>query len=39
MIAAVHGWDVAFYVFGFFKGVLLFTIIVLISTIWSSLKS
>jgi len=33
-----HGWDVAFYVFGFFKGVLLFTVIVLIGTGWSFLK-
>ncbi|CAM0945218.1 unnamed protein product [Alopecurus aequalis] len=33
-----HGWDVAFYVFGFFKGVLLFTVIVLIGTGWSILK-
>nr|CAD1819023.1 unnamed protein product [Ananas comosus var. bracteatus] len=33
-----HGWDVAFYVFGFFKGVLLFTVIVLIGTGWSFIK-
>ncbi|KAF0931594.1 hypothetical protein E2562_005559 [Oryza meyeriana var. granulata] len=33
-----HGWDVAFYVFGFFKGVLLFTVIILIGTGWSFLK-
>ncbi|WVZ74578.1 hypothetical protein U9M48_022743 [Paspalum notatum var. saurae] len=33
-----HGWDVAFYVFGFFKGTLLFTVIVLIGTGWSFLK-
>ena len=33
-----HGWDVAFYVFGFFKGILLFTVIVLIGTGWSFLK-
>ncbi|XP_028097919.1 protein GPR107-like [Camellia sinensis] len=33
-----HGWDVAFYVFGFFKGVILFTVIVLIGTGWSFLK-
>uniref|UniRef100_A0A0D9YV22 Uncharacterized protein n=1 Tax=Oryza glumipatula TaxID=40148 RepID=A0A0D9YV22_9ORYZ len=33
-----HGWDVAFYVFGFFKGVLLFTVIILIGTGWSILK-
>lgn len=35
---AAHGWDVAFYVFGFFKGILLFTVIVLIGTGWSFLK-
>ncbi|KVI07281.1 protein GPR107-like [Cynara cardunculus var. scolymus] len=33
-----HGWDVAFYFFGFFKGVTLFTVIVLIGTGWSFLK-
>ncbi|XP_059669067.1 protein CANDIDATE G-PROTEIN COUPLED RECEPTOR 7-like [Cornus florida] len=33
-----HGWDVAFYVFGFFKGVVLFTVIILIGTGWSFLK-
>ena len=33
-----HGWDVAFYVFGFFKGIMLFTVIVLIGTGWSFLK-
>ncbi|KAK6915306.1 Transmembrane protein GPR107/GPR108-like [Dillenia turbinata] len=33
-----HGWDVAFYVFGFFKGVILFTVIILIGTGWSFLK-
>jgi hypothetical protein len=33
-----HGWDVAFYIFGFFKGILLFTVIVLIGTGWSFLK-
>ncbi|KAL5566841.1 hypothetical protein UlMin_030005 [Ulmus minor] len=33
-----HGWDVAFYVFGFFKGVMLFTVIVLIGTGWTFLK-
>ncbi|KAK6911292.1 Transmembrane protein GPR107/GPR108-like [Dillenia turbinata] len=33
-----HGWDVAFYVFGFFKGVTLFTVIILIGTGWSFLK-
>jgi len=35
---APHGWDVAFYVFGLFKGVLLFTVIALIGTGWSFLK-
>lgn len=33
-----HGWDVAFYVFGFLKGIILFTVIVLIGTGWSFLK-
>lgn len=33
-----HGWDIAFYIFGFFKGILLFTVIVLIGTGWSFLK-
>nr|XP_043615656.1 protein CANDIDATE G-PROTEIN COUPLED RECEPTOR 7-like [Erigeron canadensis] len=33
-----HGWDVAFYFFGFFKGVTLFIVIVLIGTGWSFLK-
>uniref|UniRef100_A0A7N0VJS7 Uncharacterized protein n=1 Tax=Kalanchoe fedtschenkoi TaxID=63787 RepID=A0A7N0VJS7_KALFE len=33
-----HGWDVAFYVFGLFKGVVLFMVIVLIGTGWSFLK-
>ena len=33
-----HGWDVAFYVFGFLKGIMLFTVIVLIGTGWSFLK-
>ncbi|XP_022744743.1 protein GPR107-like [Durio zibethinus] len=33
-----HGWDVAFYVFGFFKGIMLFTVIILIGTGWSFLK-
>lgn len=30
-----HGWDIAFYFFGFFKGVTLFTVIILIGTGWS----
>ncbi|CAI9090966.1 OLC1v1025866C1 [Oldenlandia corymbosa var. corymbosa] len=33
-----HGWDVAFYIFGFLKGVTLFIVIVLIGTGWSFLK-
>ncbi|CAI0433742.1 unnamed protein product [Linum tenue] len=33
-----HGWDVAFYAFGFLKGIMLFTVIVLIGTGWSFLK-
>ncbi|TYH46934.1 hypothetical protein ES332_D11G375000v1 [Gossypium tomentosum] len=33
-----HGWDVAFYAFGFFKGIMLFTVIILIGTGWSILK-
>lgn len=33
-----HGWDVVFYIFGFLKGVTLFTVIVLIGTGWSFLK-
>lgn len=33
-----HGWDIAFYIFSFFKGVMLFTVIVLIGAGWSILK-
>ncbi|XP_068664005.1 protein CANDIDATE G-PROTEIN COUPLED RECEPTOR 7-like [Aristolochia californica] len=33
-----HGWDVAFYVFGFFKGITMFTVIILIGTGWSFIK-
>eukprot|EP00250_Pteridium_aquilinum_P002280 c12478_g1_i1 orf=553-1872(-) len=33
-----HGWDVAFYAFSFLKGVMLFTVIILIGTGWSFLK-
>ncbi|XVF57057.1 hypothetical protein PTKIN_Ptkin06aG0172800 [Pterospermum kingtungense] len=33
-----HGWDVAFYIFGFLKGIMLFTVIILIGTGWSFLK-
>lgn len=33
-----HGWDIAFYIFGFFKGIMLFTVIILIGTGWSFIK-
>jgi hypothetical protein len=33
-----HGWDVPFYAFSFLKGVMLFSVIVLIGTGWSILK-
>eukprot|EP00271_Cylindrocystis_brebissonii_P012899 TRINITY_DN32405_c0_g1_i1.p1 TRINITY_DN32405_c0_g1~~TRINITY_DN32405_c0_g1_i1.p1 ORF type:complete len:441 (+),score=65.69 TRINITY_DN32405_c0_g1_i1:149-1471(+) len=33
-----HGWNVAYYIFSFFRGVMLFTVIVLIGTGWSFLK-
>ncbi|GMH13089.1 hypothetical protein Nepgr_014930 [Nepenthes gracilis] len=33
-----HGWDVPFYIFGFFKGIMLFTVIALIGTGWSVIK-
>lgn len=33
-----HGWDVLFYIFQFFRVVLLFTVIILIGTGWSFLK-
>uniref|UniRef100_A0A5B7BPC8 Protein GPR107 n=1 Tax=Davidia involucrata TaxID=16924 RepID=A0A5B7BPC8_DAVIN len=35
---SAHGWDVLFYIFSFFKGITLFTLIVLIGTGWSFLK-
>ncbi|CAN1139082.1 Protein CANDIDATE G-PROTEIN COUPLED RECEPTOR 7 [Linum perenne] len=35
---SAHGWDVVFYIFSFFKGITLFTLIVLIGTGWSFLK-
>ncbi|KAK4257149.1 hypothetical protein QN277_006773 [Acacia crassicarpa] len=35
---SAHGWDVLFYIFSFFKGISLFTLIVLIGTGWSFLK-
>ncbi|GAB4858601.1 hypothetical protein Ancab_010075 [Ancistrocladus abbreviatus] len=35
---SAHGWDVLFYMFSFLKGVMLFTLIVLIGTGWSFLK-
>ncbi|KAM7463628.1 hypothetical protein LguiA_031749 [Lonicera macranthoides] len=33
-----HGWDVLFYIFSFLKGIMLFTLIVLIGTGWSFIK-
>ncbi|XP_042513115.1 protein CANDIDATE G-PROTEIN COUPLED RECEPTOR 7-like [Macadamia integrifolia] len=33
-----HGWDVAFYIFSLLKGIMLFTVIILIGTGWSFLK-
>ncbi|XP_024394221.1 protein CANDIDATE G-PROTEIN COUPLED RECEPTOR 7 [Physcomitrium patens] len=33
-----HGWDVAYYIFNFLRGLLLFSVIVLIGTGWSFLK-
>jgi len=33
-----HGWNIAFYIFSFVKGMLLFMVIVLIGTGWSYLK-
>jgi len=33
-----HGWNIAFYIFSFLKGMLLFMVIVLIGTGWSYLK-
>jgi hypothetical protein len=33
-----HGWDIAFYGFSFLKGVMLFTVIILIGMGWSILK-
>ena len=35
---APQGWNIVFYVFSFFRGVMLFTVIVLIGTGWSFLK-
>ncbi|XP_044487032.1 protein CANDIDATE G-PROTEIN COUPLED RECEPTOR 7-like [Mangifera indica] len=35
---SAHGWDILFYIFSFFKGIMLFTLIVLIGTGWSFLK-
>ncbi|KAK8690848.1 hypothetical protein V6N13_074374 [Hibiscus sabdariffa] len=35
---SAHGWDVLFYIFNFLKGVMLFTLIILIGTGWSFLK-
>ena len=33
-----HGWDVLFYFFSFMKGIMIFTLIVLIGTDWFFLK-
>ncbi|XP_058103419.1 protein CANDIDATE G-PROTEIN COUPLED RECEPTOR 7-like [Magnolia sinica] len=33
-----RGWDIAFYIFSFFKGIMLFTVIILIGTGWSFVK-
>ncbi|EFJ09180.1 hypothetical protein SELMODRAFT_428278 [Selaginella moellendorffii] len=33
-----HGWDVVFYLFSFLRGVMVFTVIILIGTGWSILK-
>ncbi|KAK4764840.1 hypothetical protein SAY86_025930 [Trapa natans] len=33
-----HGWDVAFYVFGFLKGTMMFVVIALIGSGWSVLR-
>eukprot|EP00250_Pteridium_aquilinum_P005521 c15601_g2_i1 orf=1-1104(-) len=33
-----HGWDIAFYVFSFLKGIMLFVVIVLIGTGWTILR-
>ncbi|CAN0915155.1 Protein CANDIDATE G-PROTEIN COUPLED RECEPTOR 7 [Linum grandiflorum] len=35
---SAHDWDVVFYIFSFFKGITLFTLIVLIGTGWLFLK-
>ncbi|KAI4368969.1 hypothetical protein MLD38_017466 [Melastoma candidum] len=35
---SAHGWDILFYIFSFLKGIILFTLIVLIGTGWSFLK-
>lgn len=34
----VHGWEIAMYIFGFLKGVMLFTVIILVGAGWSILK-
>lgn len=34
----VHGWEIAMYIFGVLKGVMLFTVIILIGAGWSILK-
>ncbi|CAM6089686.1 unnamed protein product [Calypogeia fissa] len=38
MTGKPHGWDIAFYILGFLRAVMLFTVIVLIGTGWSFLK-
>eukprot|EP00245_Coleochaete_scutata_P015557 TRINITY_DN698_c0_g1_i1.p1 TRINITY_DN698_c0_g1~~TRINITY_DN698_c0_g1_i1.p1 ORF type:complete len:278 (+),score=55.76 TRINITY_DN698_c0_g1_i1:61-894(+) len=38
MTGTPHGWNIVYYVFYFFRGVMLFTVIVLIGTGWSFLK-
>jgi hypothetical protein len=35
---SADGWNIAFYIFTFFRGVLFFTVVVLIGTGWSYMK-
>ena len=37
-MGTTHGWDVLFYFFSFLKGIMIFTLIVLIGTEWFFLK-
>ena len=37
-MGTTHGWDVLFYFFSFLKGIMIFTLIVLIGTNWFFLK-